>query len=411
VYIHQFRVKNFVSHKSTDVKLYPITVFVGPNGGGKSALFDAILNFSMVARGNIKQAFGPFPFSYLATKYHGAHRIENVGFEVSMSQSSSALERVLYSIEYSQQGQLEAGLPNFLIANEKVRRMPGEQTLFDRGSLYGSLFQRAIPFLENDRSIFAALRTAYLEAGADTSETPYVELAREISRFNKFRLSPYVLAQPSRLPDVSTETTTVPPRIGYEREDLAACLYYLKETKNPSLEVITSRVQGLVPHFQRFEFNLVGPDRIAFQMVFDDERGEVPAVRTSSGLLLFVGLMVLVDSPNRPPVLLIEEPENGLTPTALAEFYKAIRDLAFREPESRRSQVLISSHSPFVICDAWNGEDRDFIYQVKISEGYSVVRKFTEAVSDSGAALRRGCDKPGELGLRTAELVMSGYMS
>ena len=50
-------------------------------------------------------------------------------------------------------------------------------------------------------------------------------------------------------------------------------------------------------------------------------------------------------------MLLVEEPENGLTPTAVAEFYAAVRALAYQEEADKRSQVLISSHRPFVICD------------------------------------------------------------
>jgi predicted ATPase len=76
----------------------------------------------------------------------------------------------------------------------------------------------------------------------------------------------------------------------------------------------------------------------------------VPAVRISSGLLLYVGLTVLIYSPNRPPVLMIEEPENGLTLGAIHEFYNAVRELAFRADESHsKPSILISSHSPFVI--------------------------------------------------------------
>lgn len=79
---------------------------------------------------------------------------------------------------------------------------------------------------------------------------------------------------------------------------------------------------------------------------------------------------------------------------------------------SKRSQVLISSHSPFVICEAWNGEDRDFIHQVKIEDGHAVVRKFSEAVEEQGIVL--GKDEDGNrtvLGLRNAEELMAGYLS
>jgi len=72
MYIHRFRVRNYMIHQDTSIDLDPITVLVGANGGGKSALFDAMLNFSMLSRGNIRQAFGPYPYSFSATRYRAA---------------------------------------------------------------------------------------------------------------------------------------------------------------------------------------------------------------------------------------------------------------------------------------------------------------------------------------------------
>ena len=59
---------------------------------------------------------------------------------------------------------------------------------------------------------------------------------------------------------------------------------------------------------------------------------------------------------------MIEEPENGLTPQAVKSFYAAVRALAYNQNVEQRSQILLSSHSAFVMCEAWNGEDRDFIH-------------------------------------------------
>lgn len=410
MYLHDFTIKNYLSHKLTYIQLSPITVLVGPNAGGKSALFDAILNFSMVARGNIRQAFGPYPFSFSATRHHGALKFEAIGFEATLCQHEAAAEKLHYSIDYNQEGQVESGLPTFNISNEVLKRLPGGEIVFDRRSPGASPLKKALQHLEKDKGIFAALRTGNLEEhGSSTIEAPFERVAREISRFNRFRLNPYVLAGPSRLPDVSAEAQ-FPPRIGYEGEDLAACLYFLQETKNPSLEAIVEKIRCLEPQFESFDFTFLGADRIVFSVSFKDARDTIPAIKMSSGLLLYLGLMVLTYSPNRPPVLLIEEPENGLTPKAVSEFYAATRDLAQKPDESQRSQVLISSHSPFVICEAWNGHDRDFIHQVKIVNGQSVVRRFAEAIAESGAKLQSGPDG-GKLGLKTAELVMSGYLS
>jgi predicted ATPase len=408
MYMSEFLVKNYLSHRNTRVQLFPITVFVGPNAGGKSALFDAILNFSIAARGNIRQAFGPYPFSYAATKHHAAMRFENIAFEVTLAQSVEDQEKLQYSIDYHQENSSDSSIPVFGITSELLKTVPGEQVIFDRRNASCTPLKRALQFVERDRSIFAALRTAYtIDRTVPPSEARFSEIARAISRFNRFRLNPYVLASVSKSPDLSR--TEFAPRIGYEGEDLAACLYYLQETKSGTLEAINAKIRRLEPNFDGFNFNFFGTDKIGFSISFTDARGDVPAVRISSGLLLYIGLMVLTYGPDRPPVMLIEEPENGLTPKAAAEFYSAVRELALKPDQNQRSQILISSHSPFVICNAWNGDDRDFVYQVKVVNGESVVRKFSQAIEEGGAILQKPkAGEPAAIGLRTAEEVMSG---
>ncbi|MBZ5611231.1 MAG: AAA family ATPase [Acidobacteriia bacterium] len=212
---------------------------------------------------------------------------------------------------------------------------------------------------------------------------------------------------PSPAPDVESDSA---PRLDYVGAGLAACLYYMHETEDPALNTIIAEVQHVLPNFEGFEFTFVGVDKVAFSMKFSDGRGSINAARMSHGNLIFLGLMVLTYSQNRPPVMLIEEPENGLTPAALMRFYRAIRALAFREDETQRSQILISSHSPFVMCEAWNGEDRDFIHQLKIEDGQCIIRKLSEAIAQQGVTLAK--DDSGNrtiLGLRNAEELMSGY--
>lgn len=97
-----------------------------------------------------------------------------------------------------------------------------------------------------------------------------------------------------------------------------------------------------------------------------------------------IGLVTLALATVKPSVLCIEEPENGVTPNATRVFYETLRSLANAENISDRCQVLLSSHSPFVIVSAWNGEERNFIYQCHPSEGIAKVMKFSEVVQDGG---------------------------
>ncbi len=236
MYIREFTAKNYLVHKSTALKLSPITVFVGPNGSGKSALFDAILNFSMVARGNLKQAFGHFPYSYFATKYHGASKQARIGFEVVLSGGPDDKGALKYEIDYAQTGSVEAGTPGFQIFHESLVELPEHKVLFDRKDVDSSPLKKALKFVEDDRGIFAAIRAANLNKELEAKFRSLGETAREISRFNRFRLTPYDLAGTSPLPDLSQEGTA--PRLGHTGTDLSACLYYMQEKKtqlwNPS---------------------------------------------------------------------------------------------------------------------------------------------------------------------------------
>jgi predicted ATPase len=411
MHVREFTVRNYLVHRDTTIKLDPLTVLVGPNGGGKSALFDAMLNFSMISRGNIRQAFGQYPYSFRATMYRNANSVARIGFRVSMSKNREDTEWLDYEIDYAQQGTAE-DRPTFIIFRERLTKQPSGELLFDRDSPDNYAITKEVR-LESDRSIFSAIRLANLGETNQHVDSLVAHCTQRISRFNRFRLDPVVLAQPNRIPEVgSSESLSPAPRLGYHGDDLAATLYYLSESDSPTMDLIRENVRAVDPSFRDFDFNSVGTDRIAFSSVYSDGRGAVPSVRLSAGNLIYIGLIALVSTENRPPVLMIEEPENGLTPQAVKAFYKAVRSLANNSNPDERSQILLSSHSPFVICEAWNGEDRNFIHQVKVENGEAKVRKFQDVIDGHGIQLQK--DDEGKrtiLSLKNAELVMSGYMA
>ena len=217
-----------------------------------------------------------------------------------------------YEIEYSQIGAREQE-PRFTINNERVIKQPNNIVLFDRKDLDAYPITSRLD-LEDDRSLLAAIRRAELMKIEIDVDDLLSYCAQQISRFNRFKLDPGILAQPSRLPDPNRE---IAPRLGYHGEDLAATLYHLNETHDPSLEFIYDRMKTIEPLLEGFEFGTVGTDRIAFAARYQDARQLIPSVRLSSGTLNYLGLITLVATPNRPPLLMIEEPESGLTPQAV----------------------------------------------------------------------------------------------
>ena len=286
-----------------------------------------------------------------------------------------------------QNEEMKIGARTLFSRSDDVRKLEGLSNLHPKG-----------------RSIFAAIRWADGFEEFSKNEPLVAHCAREISRIGRYRFDSKLLAQPGRVFDVEPGERNQPgsPRLAYRGEDLASVLYFLSETQNPVLQEIINRVAQAIQGFERFEFNRVGSDRIGFSARFNDLRGTVVAPNLSDGCLSAIGLVTLALAPGRAGVLCIEEPENGLTPKATRVFYETIRQLA---NTSDASQVLISSHSPFVITEVWNGGDRDFIYQCSSTEGIAKIVKFADALQGTGS-LRTG----GEIGLKHAELVMDGYL-
>jgi predicted ATPase len=111
---------------------------------------------------------------------------------------------------------------------------------------------------------------------------------------------------------------------------------------------------------------------------------------------------------------MIEEPENGLTPQAIKAFYQALRGLVFHAAPEQRSQILVSSHSPFLICEAWNGDDGELIHQVKVTAGRARTRRFSSVIEELGIQLGKNKNTTGNrmhLSLNNAGDIMSGRMS
>ena len=76
----------------------------------------------------------------------------------------------------------------------------------------------------------------------------------------------------------------------------------------------------------------------------------IPLKRASEGTLRLVAYYILLNEPELPPLIAIEEPERNLHPRALTEIANVLNQLA------KRTQVIISTHSSQLL-DTFNPRD------------------------------------------------------
>lgn len=267
MYIRHFSVKNFKIHRDTALDLFPITVFVGPNSGGKSAIFDALINFSMVCRGNLSEAFNQYPFSLDALRHHGASATARIRYEADLGLKPETKDVLKYEIEFSQNPGTQEE-PTYAVHNEALR--VGSKLIFSRSEDVCELEGLSGLHFEG-KSIFAAIRRAEWSDDFENTQPLVAHCAREISRIGRYRLDPTLLARPGRVFDVEPgepDKPFLPPRVSYRGGDLASVLYFLSETESPVLKQIVERVGEAIHGFEGFEFNRVGSDNVGFSARF-----------------------------------------------------------------------------------------------------------------------------------------------
>lgn len=128
------------------------------------------------------------------------------------------------------------------------------------------------------------------------------------------------------------------------REDgsnLPAFLYYLQERHPKTLTLIEKTVHSIAPFFEKFNLK---PDRLNSEYI-QLEWKEVGhdryqnAHNLSDGTLRFIALTTLMLQPEPPKIIIIDEPELGLHPSAIEKLAGMVRKV------SAKSQIILATQS------------------------------------------------------------------
>jgi len=127
--------------------------------------------------------------------------------------------------------------------------------------------------------------------------------------------------------------------------NLASVIYHLKTTNERDYRKLLQFVRKIEPSIDVINFQVAAENNVF--MFFEDASGHVlPAWNASPGTLRFLALVyVLLVQPSLKvdPLLIIEEPENGV----YVGFFKDVISLATQGPG--KPQIIFTTHSPYFI--------------------------------------------------------------
>ncbi len=381
--IEGFRVQNYralrdvtlgrLSGPSDREPLTPFTVVIGKNGTGKSTLFDAFgfvadcLTADVESACDMKQRGG---FERLRSKGTG----DALRFEVYYREAPN--ERpITYELAIAID---DFGRPFVESEVLKQRR---------KGQSYG----RPFPFLRLHHGkglVWAGEEAVEANGEEDRAKEP-VELTdlrqlgiatlgtlREHPRIKRFRdfLKGWYLSY--FYPDAARSLPSAGPQrhLNVHGDNIGNVVQFMEREHKARFKGILDRIAAKIPGISGIGTHVTEDKRVLLR--FDDGAAfQDPffAQQMSDGTLKVFAYLLLLEDPDPPPFICIEEPENGL-------YHKLLETLAqeFRAHATGRKgapQIFVTTHQPYFV-DALAPEEVWLLQ--KGADGFSTVRRVSE---------------------------------
>ncbi len=378
--IESLRVKNYRALKDMQLSgLTPLTVLLGPNGSGKSTVFDVFaflsdcftigLRRALDARGRMRElrtkgAEGPIEFEikYREIPYKkGEQRSHVITYHLSINDTSKG---PVISEEWLHWSKSEgAGRPfRFLeLENGKGTAVMGE-----------------VPETEETRMPVELASSDLL--GVNTlgqfKEHPRVAALRAfITGWYLSYLSPN---------SARTATEAGPQeRLSRTGSNLLNVIQYLKETYPEIWQNIVERLVSRVPQLESIIEEMMADGRLGLWIKDAPFKEPILAQFSSDGTLKMLAYLIVLNDPEPPSLIGLEEPENHLHPRLLAGLAEECREAA------AHSQLMVTTHSPEFINHI---SDKELFILSRDEHGFTRAKKACDMHGirefvDSGALL------------------------
>lgn len=289
--IEKVQFRNFKAYRSLDLELEPFTVLVGPNASGKTTLLEGL---RVLAK--------PQPI------------------ESPLGQSRS------------------------FGSNQAVE-------LVFRGRWEGISAELRVPE--------AGLQTFLHELQSD--EKAYLEL------FDVLRTAAILRFEPRNLAEASYSEEQV-PKVAGDGTGLASALAFLKLSHEEHFTGIESALKRIVPSVRRIRIERASVSKDSLRTIALDEQKtqvserrtlwgnrlvfdmqgakDVPAGSAGEGTLMALGLLTVLMGLQKPRLVLLDDIELSLHPTAQGKLIEVLRTIQKNDPEL---QIVATSHSPFIL--------------------------------------------------------------
>lgn len=355
--IESLKIRNYRCLQNIELSNMPaFCVLVGANGTGKSTFFDIFGFLQDALKNNVRQALlVRGGFKEVITR---GHQQEDIELEIKFRMKILEKERlVTYLLIISQ-------VNNKPIIKREILR-------YKRGS-YGSPFH----FLDFQYGRGYAILNEEdfdkpdeeLQPEEQTLESKDILAIKGLGQFKRFKAASAfrLLLENWHISDFHITDARGSRDAGYAEhlskngDNLPLVAQYLYENHQDIFEIILEKMKRRVPGISQVEAKNTEDGRLILR--FQDSSFKDPFIDryVSDGTIKMFAYLVLLYDPNPHPLLSVEEPENQLYPSLLAELAEE-----FSAYTKKEGQVFVTTHSP----DFLNAVTLNNIYWLEKKQG------------------------------------------
>ena len=330
VFLEKIHIKNFLSLRDVELPLKPLTVLVGPNASGKSNILNALKLLNKM----IKEEELP-PIKFIRDNLW-AGEANQITFQL---QAKVEEDPALYELK------LKAKANNPFVAEELlvnsvnvISIRQGKGMVQDEASANLTLYQ----------SNKLALKSA-----GDYGDKPITRALTEfIKGWEFYDFQPNLIRGHSELLPFSLVEKLLSgelrefPKLDDDGSTLSALLSYWYENTPDRFRSVSDSLAAAT-NLRIDQLSINGDNQLC---LLEGYKQPIPLGKASDGTLRLVAYYILLNEPELPPFIAIEEPERNLHPGALTDITNVLEQI------SERSQVIITTHSSQLL-DAFNSEN------------------------------------------------------
>lgn len=319
--LQSVRVRNFKAIvDSRTVRFGPLTVFIGHNGSGKSSLIEALETYQSIIVDGLDVAM---------QRWLGIEHVRHLGAETK-ERAGKALNAMAFDLSIGasvrKSTRLEMAVNNDPAANRMF--IESEKATHANGWIIGKSLERTEGAFEPGGSIFASATGGHRK------------VASQVRGWQFLTLQPERMGLP-----IPQQRTGGGVRLAKDGSNIADYLLDIQRLDTGAFEGIVRTMAYVLPYARDLQPALTSELERKAYLQLTESNFKVPGWMLSTGTLRVLALLAVLRHPKPPPLIVVEEIENGLDPRSIHLLVEEIRTAVL----AGLTQVVLTTHSPYLL--------------------------------------------------------------